>query len=44
MAGYDPRAKFPILEKWLERVKKETDPFYTESHVFVDKLAAKSKL
>lgn len=40
MAGYDPKDGRPVLADWMERVKKELNPYYDEAHVFVNKIAA----
>lgn len=42
MAGFDATEGRPVLKEWLERVKAETQPYYKEAHVIVDKIAAKS--
>lgn len=41
MAGYEPREGRPNLTAWLNRVKKETSPFYEEAHLRLNKLADK---
>lgn len=43
MAGFEPTEGRPVLKEWLERVKAETQPYYKEAHVIVEKIAAKSK-
>nr|XP_050860469.1 glutathione S-transferase theta-3-like [Vespula vulgaris]XP_050860479.1 glutathione S-transferase theta-3-like [Vespula vulgaris]XP_050860489.1 glutathione S-transferase theta-3-like [Vespula vulgaris] len=32
LAGYDPRAEWPGIKAWLERVQQETSPYYDEAH------------
>lgn len=41
MTGYDPTKGRPVLSEWLERVKKETHPYYEEAHIIINKIAAK---
>lgn len=42
IAGYDARKGRPILSAWMDRVRKETNPFYDEAHTILNKLADKS--
>ena len=33
-AGCDfPKEKYPRVSHWMDRVKNETEPFYSEAHV-----------
>ncbi|KAF6209495.1 hypothetical protein GE061_015242 [Apolygus lucorum] len=41
LAGYDPKADRLALANWIERVKKDTNPFYDISHTKINKIAAK---
>lgn len=43
LAGYDPYEGRPVLKEWMERVKKETSPYYEEAHAVVNKIANKHK-
>lgn len=38
LAGYDPRQGRPILAAWMERVKRQTNPFYDEAHATLSRL------
>lgn len=42
VAGYDPREGRPHLSAWLDRVSRETAPYYQEAHAFLNKLAEKA--
>nr|UCR60999.1 glutathione-S-transferase [Aphelinus asychis] len=42
MAGFNPRDGRPNLSAWLDRVAKETSPYYEEAHKRLNKLAARS--
>lgn len=44
IAGYDPKEGRPKLAAWFERVKKETNPYYDEAHVYLEKIVSGSKL
>ena len=41
MAGFNPRVGRPKLSAWLDRVMKETSPFYEEAHALLGKIANK---
>lgn len=43
MAGYEPTDGRPILRDWMDRVRKETEPYYGEAHQILNKIAAKAK-
>lgn len=40
-AGYDPRDDRPNLTAWLDRVSRETSPFYQEAHANLNEVANK---
>ncbi|XP_012216047.2 glutathione S-transferase theta-3 [Linepithema humile] len=40
MAGYEPRTGRPRLTAWMDRVAKETSPYYEEAHKFLNQIAA----
>ncbi|NP_001165927.1 glutathione S-transferase T3 isoform X1 [Nasonia vitripennis] len=40
-AGYDPRDDRPKLTAWLDRVSRETSPFYQEAHANLNEVANK---
>ncbi|KAH0949600.1 hypothetical protein HN011_003993 [Eciton burchellii] len=44
IAGFDPRKGRPRITAWMERVAKETSPYYQEAHKFIDQMATTSKL
>lgn len=44
IAGYDAKVGRPKLGAWMERVKKETNPYYDEAHETVEKLIASPKI
>jgi len=44
MAGFDPKKGRPQITAWMERVAKETSPYYQEAHRFIDQLAANSMI
>lgn len=44
IAGYDAKVGRPKLGAWMDRVKRETNPFYDEAHVIVEKAIASSKM
>ncbi|KAK2577369.1 hypothetical protein KPH14_003485 [Odynerus spinipes] len=43
LAGYDPRESGPVLAEWIERVRKETNPYYDEAHKFLNIFAEQQK-
>lgn len=42
LASYNPFEGRPKLSAWYDRVKQETNPFYDEAHVFLNKIVAKN--
>lgn len=42
MAGFEPTQNRPILKAWLERVRNETQPYYEEAHLILNKIAKKT--
>lgn len=44
IAGYSAAEGRPKLGAWMERVKKELNPYYDEAHVVVEKAIAASKI
>ncbi|KAL3273241.1 hypothetical protein HHI36_014695 [Cryptolaemus montrouzieri] len=40
LAGFDPTEGRPKLESWLNSVRNELEPVYSEAHTFVNKIAA----
>ncbi|CAH0563566.1 unnamed protein product [Brassicogethes aeneus] len=42
--GYDPKDNRPVLAAWLDRVKSNCEPYYSETHEIVERFAKKSKL
>jgi glutathione S-transferase len=44
IAGFDPRKGRPRITAWMERVAKETSPYYQEAHKFIEQMATTSKL
>ncbi|XP_015922700.2 glutathione S-transferase theta-1 isoform X1 [Parasteatoda tepidariorum] len=38
--GFDPFAEAPLVKAWLERIRQELDPHYSEVHGIVKKLAS----
>lgn len=43
MAGFEPTEGRPILKEWLDRVKAETQPYYEEANVILNKVVAKGQ-
>lgn len=43
IAGYNPFEGRPKLTSWYKKVKELTDPYYTEAHAILNKLANKSQ-
>lgn len=41
LASYDVTKNRPILKAWLERVREECNPAYSEAHAVLNKLVAK---
>ncbi|XP_014479434.1 PREDICTED: glutathione S-transferase theta-1-like [Dinoponera quadriceps] len=43
LAGYDPKKGRPHLAAWMERVAKETSPYYQEAHKFLNQIIDQNK-
>ncbi|CAK9795865.1 Glutathione S-transferase theta-1 [Anthophora quadrimaculata] len=43
IAGYNPCEGRPYIASWMERVAHETNPYYQEAHVILNKLVDKQK-
>ncbi|KAK9887760.1 hypothetical protein WA026_000075 [Henosepilachna vigintioctopunctata] len=43
MTGFDPTKGRPKLETWMNEVRKELDPVYSEAHLVLNELAANNE-